>query len=278
MNGTVTPSVVVVVSTSSSAGGFFGSYSWNAPPLLFEVVPGSAAPSWDEPFLTYRKRYDGAWLHFASFALVWQVHGLIWGPASTGPPIGWFVTYSRAALPPEMRAVSGTRPTGSLRTRPSSVRVPVRWRDDVTLRLPALSRRRLFFAPRGSVTRTSASPPETRSARFDSTLMVGAGMRASAGAAVSSVKARATSAGARRARSVVLPAACQSDCASLARVLEPRPRALRIRSRRDTFAGEEPNAITAAHTRDSDRRARGAHRAGDSECGVLGRPKSERVQ
>src|SRR3954462_5786766 len=77
MNGPVTPSVVVVASTSSSAGGFFGSYAWNAPPLLFEVVPGSAAPSWVEPFRTYRNLYDGALLHLASFAPVWQVHGLI---------------------------------------------------------------------------------------------------------------------------------------------------------------------------------------------------------
>src|SRR3954467_14051218 len=131
MNGTVTPWVVVGFSTSSSAGGFFGSYAWNAPPLLFEVVPGSAAPSWDEPFRTYRNLYDGAWLHLASFAPVWQVHGLIGGPASTGPPIGWFVTYRRAALPPEMRAVRATRPTGSFRTRPSSARAPVRRSEDV---------------------------------------------------------------------------------------------------------------------------------------------------
>ena len=49
MNGTVTPSVVVVVSIWSRGGGFFGSYGWNGPPLLFELVPGSAAPWVDEP-------------------------------------------------------------------------------------------------------------------------------------------------------------------------------------------------------------------------------------
>ena len=45
----------------------------------------------------------------------------------------------------------------------------------VTLRRPAVSRSRERLTPRGSVTRTSASPPETRSARFESTLIFGAG-------------------------------------------------------------------------------------------------------
>jgi hypothetical protein len=55
MNGTVTPSVVVVVAIKLDAGGFFGSYGWKGPELpLFEVVPGSAAPSVDAPFGRYR--------------------------------------------------------------------------------------------------------------------------------------------------------------------------------------------------------------------------------
>src|SRR3954470_18431660 len=49
MNGTVTPSVVVVVAISPSGGGLFGSYGWNGPPLPFEVVPGSVAPCEEEP-------------------------------------------------------------------------------------------------------------------------------------------------------------------------------------------------------------------------------------
>ena len=52
---------------------------------------------------------------------------------------------------------------------------------------------RFALTPRGSVTRTNASPPETRFARFDTTLIVGACMRASAGAAASTVAAHAAS-------------------------------------------------------------------------------------
>jgi hypothetical protein len=50
MNGTVTPSVVVVCSIWSLDGGFFGSYGWNEPPSPFDWVPGSAGPSVDAPF------------------------------------------------------------------------------------------------------------------------------------------------------------------------------------------------------------------------------------
>ena len=50
MNGTVTPSVVVVVSMSSDDGGFSGSYGWNEPPPLFESMPGNGCPSCEAPF------------------------------------------------------------------------------------------------------------------------------------------------------------------------------------------------------------------------------------
>ena len=43
MNGTVTPSVVVVVSISSAAGGFSRSYGLERPLAPFEFVPGHAA-------------------------------------------------------------------------------------------------------------------------------------------------------------------------------------------------------------------------------------------
>ena len=134
------------------------------------------------------------WSHLASLAPAWQVHGWICGPAKTGPPIGWFVTYSRAAPPPRMRAVSGTRPTRRPRTRPSRRRGPVRRSARVTLRCPAVSRRREARTPRGSLTRTSASPPDTRSARFDRTLIRGAGTRASAAIGDSKAPAQAASA------------------------------------------------------------------------------------
>ena len=49
MNGTVTPSVVLVVATEPAGGGFCGSYGWNEPPLPLEFVPGSVAPCSEEP-------------------------------------------------------------------------------------------------------------------------------------------------------------------------------------------------------------------------------------
>ena len=49
MNGTVTPSVVVVGDLLSADGGLLGSYGWNGPPELFEFVPGNVAPSLARP-------------------------------------------------------------------------------------------------------------------------------------------------------------------------------------------------------------------------------------
>src|SRR4051794_14747635 len=92
-----------------------------------------------------------------------------------------------------MRAVSGTRRFASPVTTPSSLCLPVLASAFVTLRLPAVSFRRLTLTPRGSVTRTSASPPDTRLARGDRTLMVGACVRAPAGAAASATAAQTDS-------------------------------------------------------------------------------------
>ena len=115
---------------------------------------------------------------------------------------------SRTAAPPRHAGrVRRARPalSRSRRTTPSRRRRPVRCSTRVTSRRPALNRRRDAFTPRGSVTRTSASPPDTRSARLDSTLMRGVGARASAGAAgtaATRAPAHAASASARRLRGV----------------------------------------------------------------------------
>jgi hypothetical protein len=89
--------------------------------------------------------------------------------------------------------------------RPPSAAAPSGAVPRVTFLRPALNRRREAFTWRGSVTRTSASPPETRSARLDSTLICGAGTRASAGAAAAAATtapAHAASASARSLRAV----------------------------------------------------------------------------
>src|SRR6476469_167299 len=49
---------------------------------------------------------SGGGCAWSSVAPEKHVHGLIWGPARTGPPIGWFVIVSVAELPPGANAVT----------------------------------------------------------------------------------------------------------------------------------------------------------------------------
>src|SRR3954451_19123481 len=91
-------------------------------------MPGSAFPEVGVPAGRYFSSYLGFWSHFGSFAPGFlHVHGLICGPAKTGPPIGWFVTHSRAARPLRTRAVSVLLPTRRPLTSPDIVRALVRW-------------------------------------------------------------------------------------------------------------------------------------------------------
>src|SRR4051794_30684248 len=125
MNGTVTPSVVVVSAIWPAAGGLAGSYGWKAlPPPSLPLTPGRAAPLVGAPLGRYRNLKVGAWLHWASSAPSGQDHGWVCGPAKTGPPMGWLTSVSRAALPWRTRAVSLVRPTRRPSTTPSSVRGP----------------------------------------------------------------------------------------------------------------------------------------------------------
>ena len=138
MNGTVTPSVVVAVSIWSARRRVLRVVGLERAAVAVRVragqrgaVPRRALRQVEEPVGRPAGR---TWRPCAP---AWQVHGWICGPAKTGPPIGWFVTYRRAALPPRMRAVSATRPTRRPRTRPSRRRRPVRRSARVTLRCPA---------------------------------------------------------------------------------------------------------------------------------------------
>src|SRR4051794_34270840 len=108
MNGTVTPSVVVVLATEPGGGGLFGSYGWNDPPLLLLFVPGSVPPCVGVPAGGERNLNVAAWSHWLSFAPCWHVRGWICGPARPGPPIGWLVTHSRAAIRRDARPANTT--------------------------------------------------------------------------------------------------------------------------------------------------------------------------
>src|SRR3954469_22391337 len=100
MNGTVLPWSVVVLLTS--LGGLSGSYGCSPPP----------------PVGLYWYEYDTGRLHWASTAPAKHVHGLICGPAITGPPIGWLRSFRLAARPPGANAVTVWAPLDSPVSRP----------------------------------------------------------------------------------------------------------------------------------------------------------------
>src|SRR5438105_506111 len=154
MNGTFAPVWVVVVATSG--GGFCGSYGLN-PPVVdmysYEYVVGA--------------------LHCGSLEPFWHTHGCTCGPANSGPPIGWLTScvvaagwpgrFARSVLEPSGRPVRSAsyRPFGRTANAP------------VTSRRPNLTRIPDARAPRGARTATSASPPEIRFERPESTSILG---------------------------------------------------------------------------------------------------------
>src|SRR5712691_1827307 len=102
-----------------------------------------------------------------------QIHGVVCEPSSTGPPIGWLVILRRAcgSLCPRPSASA----TNSLSPSTRSVTTPRRVRAAaLVLNAPVtarpLSRKVTWFSGTffGTRTSSSASPPLTRSARFDS--------------------------------------------------------------------------------------------------------------
>src|SRR4051794_12597110 len=154
MNGTVWPVWVFVEATSP--GGFLGSY-------------GCSPPSTDD--LYWYSKVAG-FSHFGFFEPLLQTHGLTCGPARTGPPPAWLTIVALAVRRlPRTRAVAFTtlRPTRSPLTTPSKRPLARRAKLRVTLRLPTVTRTRFAFVPRGRRMATSASPPEIRSARFETT-------------------------------------------------------------------------------------------------------------
>src|SRR6266540_164908 len=165
MYGTSRPVSVVVVATS--VAGAAGSYG--------------RKPDFAGSLDRYTNRYTIGVLHCASVGgpsgipgrpWVRHTHGCTWGPAKTGPPIGWLVIVTCAptvAAPWVSVAVTTFGPTTSPVTTPSSEPSNCGEKAAVTSRPPTLTRTPLASLRGGSATRTRASPPEIRSARLDST-------------------------------------------------------------------------------------------------------------
>src|SRR6266508_5589663 len=165
MYGTRRPVSVVVVATSvAGAAGLYGR------------KPGLAG-SLDR----YTNRYTIGVSHWASVGgpsgmpgrpCVRHTHGCTWGPAKTGPPIGWLVIVTCApttAAPWRSVARTTFGPTTRPVTTPSSEPSGCRENAAVSSRPPTVTRTSLAWWRDGSATRTRASPPEIRSARLEST-------------------------------------------------------------------------------------------------------------
>src|SRR3954447_11941915 len=175
MNGTVSPVSVVVFAICESGGGLAGASSSNGEATWLP------AAEIDEPPVAGRYWYvvTGSALHCASRAPAWHCHGWICGPLNSGPPLGGVVSAS-CAPPFGVRAVTVLFPSFSPVTSPT------------TSPSGPTPKARVWSAPaavtfRPEVVRTprrptSASPPETRSARPDSTLTLTAGLLAMRGA------------------------------------------------------------------------------------------------
>ena len=105
-----------------------------------------------------------------------QIHGDDCEPSRIGPPFGWLVTTMRALLKPPFVELAVMLFAPFLRpvTRPT-VRPSERVVNAEVTSTPSTSTFRLDAAPiGGSLTSTRTSPPETRSARVDNVVIVGA--------------------------------------------------------------------------------------------------------
>src|SRR5690242_7965883 len=105
-----------------------------------------------------------------------QIQGIVCDANRIGPPFGWFVTVRRALpkLPSLALAVIVLAPSLRPVTRPT-MRPSERFVNAELSSVPLTSTCRLDAEPTGGIlTSTRTSPPETRSARFDKVVMVGA--------------------------------------------------------------------------------------------------------
>src|SRR5256885_10008989 len=102
-----------------------------------------------------------------------QIQGWVCEPSNTGPPIGWLVMVSRACGPPcpspLASAANSLSPSTRSVTTPRRVRAAALPLNAAVTSRP-LSRKLTWFSGTffGTRTSSSASPPLTRSARFDS--------------------------------------------------------------------------------------------------------------
>src|SRR3954466_14587296 len=102
---------------------------------------------------------------------VLHTHGCTCGPANTGPPMGWLVIVRRARRPSGRAAVISLGPLASPVTSPVRRPPPASEKAAVTSRPSTSALTGVVAASSGRSMATSASPPEIRSARLDSTSM-----------------------------------------------------------------------------------------------------------
>ena len=122
---------------------------------------------------------------------VLQTQGCTCGPENIGPPMGWFVIVMRAARPSASLAVSLLAPLRRPRTSPVIRPPPLLLNAEVTSRPSTSAVTRADGASAGRAIWTSASPPETRSARLDRTSIRTSPVAACAGPAAISTAANA---------------------------------------------------------------------------------------
>src|SRR5438105_3882050 len=157
MYGTVTPAVVVVV--ARSAGAVPEVYG------LKQLLVGAGVGGLGSGSAVEQPAVVGAG--------VAQIQGWVCEPSNTGPPIGWLVIVSRACGPPcpspLASAANSLSPSTRSVTTPRRVRAAALPLNAAVTSRP-LSRKLTWFSGTffGTRTSSSASPPLTRSARFDS--------------------------------------------------------------------------------------------------------------
>lgn len=123
-----------------------------------------------------------------------HTHGVRCGPENTGPSTGWFVIVRRAPAPPSKRATRSFAPAARPVTSPMYRPFGRTAKLDV-MALPFSSTIRPDASAPSTMTSTSASLFEMRSARLDSTSIVT--LAASARAGTMEIAARAARAAMR---------------------------------------------------------------------------------
>src|SRR3954452_20625659 len=119
----------------------------------------------------YWKAYAVGLLHWASRAPAGHGQGCSCGPEKIGPPFGWLTTVVDVDGPPGNAAVTVFDPSASPPSSPSNAPFgrSANWPVTSAPFRPTFTRE--ASAGFGRSIDTSACPPETRSARVDSTLI-----------------------------------------------------------------------------------------------------------